>query len=281
MIHAKNIILCADDFGLSESVSRGILKLVRQQRLSAVSCMVNGSDFSHSAQDLYALHNQVQIGLHFNLTEGFLLSEPATPCFSLNKLLIKSHLRLLDSSLISREFNAQLDLYSSTMNGLPDFIDGHQHIHQFPQISEVILKVYQQRLEATGSYIRSTYPAISSAEFKFKKNILALTGGKKLYSKLKKLNIPHNQYFSGIYNFAQDSNYRALFRQWLQDLPSDTLIMCHPGEKELNSSDAIAHTRPVELDYFLSTEFIQDCQEFTVHLTTGPKSREDKTVNCY
>lgn len=46
--------------------------------------------------------------------------------------------------------------------------------------------------------------------------------------------------------------------------------MCHPGEGE--NSDIIAEARARELNYFLSDEFMQDCEEYQVNLTTGPKS---------
>jgi predicted glycoside hydrolase/deacetylase ChbG (UPF0249 family) len=263
----KTIVLCADDFGINPGVSEGILKLVRIQRLSAVSCMTNSPDFDFHVNELCALKDKVQTGLHFNLTEGFLLSEPPQPCLGLNELLIKSHLRLLKSSFIAREFNTQLDHYISKMGGVPDFIDGHQHVHQFPVVRQEILKIYEQRLRKNKTFIRSTTPSINLSSYQFKAHILAMTGGKALSYRLKKLNIPHNQYFSGIYDFNPDSNYRDLFRQWLNLMPTNTLVMCHPGEGK-NSTDVIASARNIEMDYFLSDEFLEDCQEYCVQLGT-------------
>lgn len=265
MIDFKTIELCADDFGLSPGVSQGIIKLVRMQRLSAVSCMVNMPDFSLHAEDLLALQSKIQTGLHFNLTEGYFLSEPDKRCYGLNELLIKTHLRLIKSSFIAKEFNAQLDHYINIMGGLPDFIDGHQHVHQFPKIRQVILELYEQRLRKNGTFIRSTYPAITLPHYQFKAYILAVTGGRALSSKLIKPGIPHNRYFSGVYDFAPGSNYRDLFRQWLRLAPSNTLIMCHPGEGKIDT-DTIAHTRSIELDYFLSDEFVTDCLDYNIKL---------------
>ena len=271
MTNSKTIILCADDFGLNPGVSQGILSLADRDRLSAVSCMVNGADFNLRAKDLFALRNKVQIGLHFNLTEGHFLSERDRPCFGLNELLLKSHARLIKPSFIVKELNAQLDHFIHIMGMMPDFIDGHQHVHQFPIIRTIILNLYEQRLRTHSTVIRSTYPAITLHQYQFKGRILAVTGGQKLYAKLNKLDIPHHSYFSGVYDFAPDSNYRYLFRQWLALAPSDTLIMCHPGAGSIDS-DPIAHTRSIELNYFLSDEFIKDCHEFYIDLATSPKS---------
>lgn len=254
-------ILCADDFGLNSGVSQGILNLVRKRRLSAVSCMTNRPDFAVYAHELKDFKDKVQIGLHFNLTEGSFLSLPDTPCFSLNELLIKAHLHWLDTSFLAKEFTVQLDAFIETMGSLPDFIDGHQHVHQFPGIRQVILDVYEQRLRLNGTYIRSTYPAVSLKKYQFKTNILALTGGRVLHRALCKLAIPHNASFSGVYDFNKDVNYRALFRQWLAMIPDRTLIMCHPGEGEM-LGDVIAPTRIIESEYFLSDDFLSDCGEF-------------------
>jgi len=262
-METKNVELCADDFGLNPGVSQGILKLARMQRLSAVSCMVNMPDFIPHAQELLALKNQVKIGLHFNLTEGYLLSDSRKACFSLNELLIKTHLRSIKLSLIAQEFNQQLDQFVQIMGFFPDFIDGHQHIHQFPCIRTVVLDIYEQRLRHSRTFIRATWPALGGVPYQVKAKILALTGGKTLKAQLRERMIPHNEYFSGIYDFAQSTNYRALFCGWLKSASGNTLIMCHPGEPD-QSMDVIASTRIIEFAYFASDEFLNDCEEHHV-----------------
>jgi predicted glycoside hydrolase/deacetylase ChbG (UPF0249 family) len=262
---SKKAVLCADDFGLDSSVSRGILKLVHMERLSAVSCMTNMPDFVLHSEELYSLKKQVKMGFHFNLTEGYFLSTPSKRCFTLNELLIKSHLQSLKLSFIATEFLAQLDQFVALMRQLPDFIDGHQHVHQFPAIRRVILDLYQQRLQKSNTAIRSTWPSINVPNYQCKAKVLALTGGKALNRQLIKLGIPHNQYFSGIYSFAADTNYRDLFRSWLHLLKEDTLIMCHPGEG-LGQQDNIAAARLLELNYFASDHFLNDCDEYSIRL---------------
>ncbi|MDI1352730.1 MAG: ChbG/HpnK family deacetylase, partial [bacterium] len=218
MMQFKEIQLCADDFGLNPGVSSAIIKLLIMRRLSAVSCMVNMSDFNIQAQELLQLEIPFLKGLHFNLTEGHFLAAPDKPCYHLNKLLIQTHLGLINTSLIAQEFSAQLNHFIDVMGALPDFIDGHQHVHQFPKIRQVVLEIYEQRLRQHKTLIRSTYPAITLPMFQFKGRILELTGGKKLSAYLQKNQIPHNVVFSGVYDFRQ-ANYRNLFRQWLRLVP--------------------------------------------------------------
>lgn len=282
MSEFKKISICADDFGLNAGICKGIIQLARMQRLSAVSCMVNQPDFLSYAPELLALKNQVQIGLHFNLTDGPLLSSPNTPCFGLKELLVKSHLRMINLSLVAKEFQAQLACFKRVMGCLPDFIDGHQHIHQFPGIRQVILGFYDEELSKNGTYIRSTFPSSNAASYQTKIRVLAAAGGRQLSFDLKRLKIPHNSCFLGVYDFAKGTNYRYLFRQWLFEAPNNSLIMCHPGEKN-KDVDAIAHARKVEYDYFMSNEFVQDCYEYAVQLgsTTSPKARQYKRVNSH
>ncbi len=258
MTKLKKIILCADDFGLSPGICEGLLKLVRMQRLSALSCMVNTSGFESYSQELLSLAPQVQIGLHFNLTEGSFLSQLDKPCFSLSELLLKTHLRSLTLSLIEQEFIAQLDRFIQLMGKWPDFIDGHQHVHQFPLIRTIVMKIYEQRLRPHSVFVRSTYPLISLPSYDWKGRVLAYTGGKALKNALIKHNIAHNDYFAGVYDFSPSANYPALFKQWLNLAPSNTLIMCHPGEG-IETNDAIAPARLIEMAYFSSEQFLEDC----------------------
>ncbi|MCW8387000.1 ChbG/HpnK family deacetylase [Fluoribacter dumoffii] len=265
MIDSKTVELCADDFGLHSGVSKGILTLAHKGRLSAVSCMVNMPGFKPYAQELSALRKQIKIGLHFNLTEGYLVSQPEKLCFSLHELLIKTHMRSLKTSLIAKEFLAQLEQFTTIMGQPPDFIDGHQHVHQFPGVRQVILNLYAQKLKSYGTSIRSTWPSINVSQSQFKAKVLAFTGGKALLKHLIRSGIPHNRYFSGVYDFAPDANYRKLFREWLRSTKDNTLIMCHPAA-QTEDADPIARARLNEFNYFASDEFLKDCEEFHVEL---------------
>jgi predicted glycoside hydrolase/deacetylase ChbG (UPF0249 family) len=73
---ASAIIFTADDLGLSEERNCGILESVLNGVVSSVSLMVNGPSSKH-AVDLMRMNNKLNIiGLHFNITEGFPISDP-------------------------------------------------------------------------------------------------------------------------------------------------------------------------------------------------------------
>ena len=69
----KKLIINADDFGLTRSISEKIIDTFKVGNLSSTSLMVNtpGSEY---AIDLAKNHPELGLGLHFNLTEGKALS---------------------------------------------------------------------------------------------------------------------------------------------------------------------------------------------------------------
>ena len=68
------IALCADDYAQNQAIDDGILSLLAEQRLSAVSCFSTAPRWrQQSAPALreVAAAGAADVGLHFNLTEGF------------------------------------------------------------------------------------------------------------------------------------------------------------------------------------------------------------------
>lgn len=54
---------------------------------------------------------------------------------------------------------AQLERFIQLMGRWPDFIDGHQHVHQFPLIRKAMMAVYEQRLQSPAVWVRSSLSA--------------------------------------------------------------------------------------------------------------------------
>lgn len=267
----KNIILCADDYGQNETISQAIISLVAKNRLSATSCMTTFSDWPAAAKWLLPFKNQIDIGFHFNLTEG----QPASKALSeahgfmpLTTLLLRAFCRRLNRQVIEAELHAQLDLFADAMGCMPDFIDGHQHVHQFPVIRHALLNVYEERLKETACYIRSIYePDFISCFLRgqrsFKQFVLQASGAAALKSQLMKKQIPHNSSFSGIYEFNESAHYAEKFRGFLQTVKENGIIMCHPG---VQSGDSIGAARNNEFAYLESDQFASDCLHSGVSL---------------
>lgn len=259
----KRIILCADDYGQNTAISQGILSLIQQQKLSATSCMTNMPTWPEMAAPLREYKNKIDIGLHFNLTDGNALTKEAQIYFgNLNRLIKQAFLKQLNQQIIEAELKAQLDAFISATGFLPDYIDGHQHIHHLPIIRSALLNVYQQYFSEKKAYIRissnSLIQAIKQSFRCWKILIITLTGALQLKKELIKKNIPHNATFSGIYNFAANKNYAAQFKIFLKEVDEGGLIMCHPGLTS-DAIDPIYATRNQEFNYLKSEELLQNC----------------------
>lgn len=267
----KRIVLCADDYGQAQNISQGILDLVKLRRLSAVSCMVNSEHWPSHAAWLKEYRDQIDIGLHFNLTEGRALSNAYRQAHGIQfkplmQVLAKANLRQFSKAALEAECHAQLGRFMDTFGFAPKHIDGHQHVHQFPLVRDVMMNVYLYHLREHQSYIRLVKEKISWQDIirSFKKVIIYLSGTNALERLLTLHQIPHNKSFAGVYDFAHASRYRQFFQMHLQQINDGGLIMCHPGLA--NGDDTIAAARGKEYAYFSSEEFLQDCQIAEVEL---------------
>ncbi len=266
----KSITLCADDYGQNTAISQAIIALLKEKKLSATSCMTTAPQWLMHAAWLAPVKDQADMGVHFNLTHGKPLSSAFIAVYgtsfpSLSTLLRKCYLRQLNQAAIYAELNAQLDQFIAGVGRLPDFIDGHQHIHQFPVIRDVILTLYHERLRDHFCYVRSVNDASAWLRIHddayIKRLIIQLCGARVFKQQLARHKIPHNSSFSGIYNFAHAIDYAKLFPRFLQQSLDGGLIMCHPGLAYSKEVDEIREFRPDEYHYFQSGIFDAVCQQ--------------------
>lgn len=253
----KKIILCADDFGLNQAISKATINLIAAEKISATSCLVNAAAFSNFANILKSFNKQIDLGLHFDLTANSNLFG------NLKILIVKAKLHLLKQNQLEEEFNRQLDKFEAVFGVLPDFIDGHQHVHQLPIVCDAILAVYAKRLQNKKPYLRFTHTTKNTiAFFTYCKSLLInFVADKKYAQKLDQASIPYNQTFAGIYNFNEKINYAEIFPKFLSQIQNNGIIMCHPGLQEDTTSDPIANHRYKEYCYFLSSKFQDDCKK--------------------
>jgi predicted glycoside hydrolase/deacetylase ChbG (UPF0249 family) len=244
----KLVALCVDDYGQHIGIDDAVLKLLELRRISAVSCMSNAPDWLHKAAPKLKEHKgRADFGLHFNLTETF------TPgkAISLPVFILKSYLGLLHPKKIRNAFEIQLDQFEDAMGCAPDFVDGHQHIHQLPRISDLVLEVLKTRYPNKSLWVRNTVPACDA--WRGKARLLANLGGRHLESKLRSSKIATNTGFAGVYNF-KDQDYALKFIQWSGAMKTGGLIMSHPGASYF-AADAISKQRLMEYAFFRSAQF--------------------------
>ena len=267
---SRALALCADDYGQNAAISAGILRLARAGRLNAISCLVNGSSWKSDAPALQSLPPTVQIGLHFNLTEGRPLSTrlaqrwPSLPQHA--QLLLRSQFGLLPRGLLRGEFHAQLRAFLDATGHSPSYLDGHQHVHALPLIRGLVLDAAEHMRPVPA--VRNTGRVLGPG-FAFKRRVIEFCGGRDLTRELVQRELAHNAVLLGVYDFS-DTDYRALMQAWLTQVPAEgALLFCHPGEAQNGGPpDAIAAARVRELAYLESPAFMQDLAQAGVVL--GP-----------
>jgi len=258
--------ICADDYGISPAVSAAIRDLVGRGRLNATSVMTTAPSFSPAEAEALASLNsagrRVAIGLHVTLTAPFRpLSASFRPLHGgafppLGSMMGLAAFRRVDRAALAAEITAQLAAFSAAFGRLPDFIDGHQHVHLLPQVRDEV--VGTTRRVAPAAWLRqcgSARPVKDRLDDRKGLFIDWLSRG--LRPRAAALGIAVNPAFAGTYDFREDADFARLFPQFLDRLPDGGLIACHPGrvDPELERLDPLTTLREKEYDYLAGDDF--------------------------
>jgi hypothetical protein len=225
---ARSLILCADDFGDNAENSLAILQLVEAERLSAVSAFTDAPLWRELGPQLEALGERAFLGLHFNLTRPFGYGERA-----LVQRIAASLMRRIDLGQVRDACRRQLDKFVAVTGRLPDFIDGHEHVHAFPGIRDVVAELAADNGRRQPIPIRDVRSFFGRSDAPFKRRVirfLATAGappGTGTADRGRPAR-PFNTGFAGDYSLKPGANYPALFEDWLLAAPDGSLIMCHP-----------------------------------------------------
>jgi len=272
----RHIWLCADDYGAAPGVSAAICELISRGRINATSVMVAAPHFSNDAAAALAKLNsgekRAALGLHVTLTGPL---RPLSTNFAplrqgrfppLNAMLRLATARRLPRKPLTDEIAAQLEKFIDVFGCPPDFLDGHQHIHLFPQVRDAFLKVVAER--APGAWVRQCGRPRRGLRLRDHKALVLDILSLGFRRRAKKFGIAVNPAFAGSYAFMARANYTKLFPRFLSGLPDGGLIMCHPGvvDAELKGLDSLTTLREQEFAYFSSNTFLQVLAEHNVAL---------------
>lgn len=252
------LILCADDYALTEGVSRAIGELAAARRLSATSAMVTRPLWRAMAPRLAAHRGHLAVGLHLNLTLGppagaMPKLAPAGELPSRNALIVRALVGLLDADEIGDEIDRQLDAFEKGIGFAPDHVDGHEHVHTLPGIRTALLEHISRRYGPTKPLLRvpsDTWGAIRARKRQLAKAaaVRALSLG--LAAHAYRLGIPTNAGFSGFSSFDLAIPYEQELAGALLATGPRHIVMCHPGhpDAELASLDPVVQRRRMEYD---------------------------------
>ena len=284
----RKLWLCADDYGISPAVNRAIRDLIGRGRINATSVMVTTPTFSageaQALFDLAGLARRAAIGLHLTLTAPFrpaaLVYRPRASdgaFLSLAATFAAGLRRRLDPDALAAEVENQFAAFRAAFGRSPDFVDGHQHVHLLPQVSDALLAAIKGT--APGAWIRQCGRATPLwRRLGDPKGLVLDLLSARLRRRCAASGVPTNPAFAGTYDFRRDTAFDALFGSFLQGLPDGGLVMCHPGfvDAELQRLDVFTTMREREHAFFVSEQFLALLAADGIELAQlSPESRFD------
>lgn len=243
----KQLIVSADDFGLSKSINEGIAKAYREGIVTSINILPTGPSFEESLYLIKDLKLE-EIGAHLSLTETSPVTDPAKVTslvtkegfFSANypSFFINLFLGKIKTDDIYLELRSQLDRLKRT--NLPIIsLNSHEHIHMMP----FLLKIF---IELAGEYsipfIRYPHGDRLVSPFSLKKlfKMIALSYfGKRIERMVRESGIYAADNFLGHLdsgNLSED-----LLIRLLDNLREGTTeLVCHPGYLSSQVTDRYA-----------------------------------------
>lgn len=273
MTGARPIVVNADDYGLNAGVDRAILTLAERGVVTSTSVMTLSPRWTGASRLL--ANAPLDRGLHLDLTSSFC----ALPC-RLGSLMAAAWTGRLNRAAVRGAIDEQLGRFEAALGAPPDFVDGHQHVHQLPGIRQELVAALDARYGsgATKVRLRSCW----SARWRgVKAAIIAAAGSRGLMKLARAHGHACNSDFVGVYDFSLTADLPALWRGWLEGavgapqrgMPlSMPLAMCHVGvDGQPPDDDPIWKARVREFEWLSSPRFCQLCAELGVTLCRAPR----------
>lgn len=241
----KQLIINADDFGMNLLVSQSIIDLYKVGIVTSASLITNFKEFNSSVDLLR--HTKLDMGLHLNLLDGIPVNNRTrySALVDKNGLFLKSPYKLFTGIVtkqireidLEREIRAQIE--KALVNNITlSHIDGHEHVHMFPLVSNIILRIAgEYKIKA----IRIPIEAFKTVSANIQRRVIC--NAIRLYSipiksSLTKYNLQTADYFTGIPYVGRIDE--QILKKTVQQLPDGvTELMCHP----VNTSDYSFYTK--------------------------------------
>lgn len=166
-----NLIINADDYGLTAGINRTIEACIDAGAVNGVSLIVNGDPRAYEQAIAYLkAHPEVRVMVHLNLAEGRCMADPSDVDLLVNSegvfrhsfvslwkffLLSGASIRQRLREQIAAEYAAQVAyaVRAGAVDPLALNLDGHGHYHMIPFTFDALLRLADQY---TIRYVRVT-----------------------------------------------------------------------------------------------------------------------------
>lgn len=128
----RNLIVNADDFGLSEGTNHGIIEAHERGIVTSTSLMVR-QPAAASAVDFAKSHLALAVGLHLDLGEW---EWRDGEWFQMYHVVPTD-----DAAAVADELERQLGIFRELVGRAPTHLDSHQHVHQHEPVRSAAIAV--------------------------------------------------------------------------------------------------------------------------------------------
>lgn len=259
----KRLIVAADDYAQNAAVDDGILELVTTGRISAASCLTASPRWNEAAQRLTRdVRARADFGVHLDLTEF------VRPAGGHAGLLLACYSGTIDRDTLRPLVDAQLQRFEDAVGTVPDYVDGHRHVHQLPRVRDVVLAALLQRYGARLPWVRvSRARGLADG---LKARLVSGLGGREMGARCRAFGLSCNERLLGFHDFAPGEDaFRARLRRWLAQAGDRDVLMCHPAARA-EPDDPIGAGRATEFAVLRDDGWLAMLAEAGVELARGP-----------
>lgn len=254
-----DIRLIADDYGLAPGVSEAIRILLGNGQIDGTGCMTLFPEWSDEALSILALAKpeKAEIGIHLTLTDfkpvsgrSVIRGESRLP--NLGRLLSATYRGSIDREGLEAELDLQLTRFIDAIGRVPDFIDGHQHVHFLPPVRRW-LETRIERLKQNGKlpWLRGQPSLRGAPDWKIAaKTATVAIVAQGFNARMTRAGYPVRGPLGGFYDWTKRADFLALLQHFARNFPAGAVVMCHPGKVDnvLVERDVLTDARQVEFE---------------------------------
>jgi len=245
----KQLIVNADDLGLTPAVNRGVVRAFQNGIVTSASLLVTGGAFEEAVA-LARQNPKLDVGLHLTLVEERAVLDPdAIPTLvdqsghfprTSGEFIRRAILGGISWYEVEREIAAQIALFQKT--GLPlSHLDSHQHLHMFPPVFQIVRRLARW---AENVWIRNPVgPWRKSPDTPMGRWLRLLGLNLTSLSARAFQGRPLPQMPDAMYGFEVSGCLtRRALEQILRNIPDGLYeLVCHPGEDDADTQARYRH----------------------------------------
>jgi hopanoid biosynthesis associated protein HpnK len=245
----KQLIVNADDLGLTSAVNRGVVRAFQDGIVTSASLLVVGNAFEEAVA-LARDNPGLDVGLHLTLVEEravlgcevlpTLVDETGRFPRTSAEFLRRALLGRINWGQVEREIAAQIARFQKT--GLPlSHLNSHQHLHMFPPVFQIIRRLTRGM---DNIWIRNPAgPWRKSSDVRMGRWVRRLGLNLTCLSARVLHGAPSSQMPDCMFGFeVSGSLTQFALEQILREIPDGLCeLVCHPGEDDVDTRTRYSH----------------------------------------